>query len=195
MDPGYRSDILRGLVPFWLQQSVGALTQLVGRPLRWVTDHMGSQPGVPPGLLGLSDQVIVYVRGHESACRLWVVGWPPSTAIQLLRWLRMMDDQDRMPGPLSLILDRPARTSALLEAGNIMAGTFFTAVAGAMNQVLIPSAPEIIIDDSATCQARLRDLVAPEMGTWVVLVGRLLGEGLELSQWTAVFWVDRQMDR
>lgn len=187
MDLGYRSDVLQSLVPFWLQQSVGALAQFVGWPLRWQTDRTWHQP-TPPGSLGFSDQIIVYIRGHESAFRLWTVGWPASTAVQLLRWLRTPDDSPPTPGPLSSILDRPARTSVLLEAGNVMAGAFFTAVAGYTNQVLIPSPPEIVVGDSASCQAHLRDLVADETGTWIIFLGRLVGEGLELPQWMAVFW-------
>jgi len=76
-----------------------------------------------------------------------------------------------------------------------MAGTFFTAVAGFTNQVLIPSPPDMVIGDSAACRARLRDLVATETGTWVVSVGRLVGEDLELPQWVAVFWAGGPVGR
>ncbi len=179
MDKAYRSAVSGELVLFWLQRSVEALAQFVGRPLRWQTDDARRQGTAPPDSPGGPDQVVVYVQSPEPVFRLWAVGWPGPTAVQVLRWLLVPDD--------SLVLDRPAPASALLEAGNVMAGTFFTAVAGFMNQVLIPSPPDLFVGDPGACQTHLRDLVAHEAGTWFTLVGRFVGEGLELPQWTAVF--------
>ncbi|GBC85020.1 hypothetical protein HRbin11_01461 [bacterium HR11] len=197
MDRGYSPDVLQDLVPFWLQQSVGALAQLVGRPLRWQVDH-SRRVAVPTDFAGSAEQVVVYVQEHESDFRLWAVGWPVPTAVQLLRWLRVSDDgppSASAAGSLAWVLDRPARVSALLEAGNVMAGTFFTAVAGFMNRVLIPSPPDLFVGDAATCQTYLRDLVVPGAGTWFTMTGRLVGEGLELPQWMAVFITGREVGR
>jgi hypothetical protein len=175
-------------IPFWLHQSVGALVRLIGRPVEWHAEAVRrlSMPTVPSDA---GDQVLVYVRAEDPWCCLWVVGWPDPAARQLLRWL--LPTQSPSPEPLRLA-DGPSPESsvygsALLEAGNVMAGTFFTAIASYTNRVLVPAPPGLIVGDAATCRTRLQDLTAAETGTWVLVEGRLASADQACPQWVGVF--------
>jgi chemotaxis protein CheY-P-specific phosphatase CheC len=183
-----RMKVYEEWIPFWFHQSVGALAQLIGRPLEWHAEAARrlSMPTVPSDA---GDQVLVYVRARDPWCRLWVVGWPGSEVRQVLRWL--LPTRFSLPEPLWLA-DGPSSESsvygsALLETGNVMSGVFFTAIAGYTRRALVPEPPGLIVGDAATCRARLQHLTAAETGTWVLVEGRLTSGDQTCFQWMGVF--------